>query len=140
MHTLRYRMRAPCAYSRSVGSNALVNLRTGWRKCYLFSMARPDHRCPRSLMTRILSAALAIVAMLAGTGFGAVYGISEWKMLRPNEAPIVPLRATTAPDLAEGERMARIVGCWDGCHGRTGQGGHEEIRGIIRNTAPTLSQ
>ena len=36
--------------------------------------------------------------------------------------------------------MARIVGCWDGCHGRVGQGGHEEIRGIIRHTAPTLSQ
>ncbi len=36
--------------------------------------------------------------------------------------------------------MARIVGCWDGCHGRVGQGGHEEIREIVRHTAPTLSQ
>lgn len=78
--------------------------------------------------------------MLAGMAVAVVYGISEWKLRRPAEAPVVPLRATAAPDVAEGERMARIVGCWDGCHGRTGQGGHEEIRGIVRVTAPALSQ
>lgn len=36
--------------------------------------------------------------------------------------------------------MARIVGCWDGCHGPTGQGGSAEIKRIVRVSAPTLSQ
>jgi len=89
---------------------------------------------------RIVGTTLAIMGVLAGTAFGTIYGISEWKLRRPNDVPLVSLRATAAPNLAEGERMARIVGCWDGCHGRTGQGGQEEIKGIVRNTAPTLSQ
>jgi cytochrome c553 len=61
-------------------------------------------------------------------------------MRRSYDAPLVPLRVTSTPDPMEGQRMARIVGCWDGCHGPTGQGGHEEIKGVVRNTAPTLSQ
>ncbi|MGD9597148.1 MAG: hypothetical protein AB7G76_09505 [Steroidobacteraceae bacterium] len=81
-----------------------------------------------------------IVASLTAASFGVIFGISEWKLYRPHDAPLVSLRVMGVPDLIEGERMARIVGCWDGCHGRTGQGGHEEIRGIIRHTAPTLSQ
>jgi cytochrome c553 len=36
--------------------------------------------------------------------------------------------------------MARIIGCWDGCHGARGEGGRDEIQGIFHNTAPTLSQ
>jgi cytochrome c553 len=90
--------------------------------------------------TRRMGAALVLLVLLVGTGFGAIYGISEWRMRRAYEAPLVPLRASAAPDLSEGERMARIVGCWDGCHGRVGEGGQEEIAGIVRNTAPTLSQ
>lgn len=90
--------------------------------------------------SRILSVGVSIVVVLVGASLGVIYGVSEWKLYRRHDAPLVPLRATTPPDLAEGERMARIVGCWDGCHGRVGQGGHEEIRGIIRHTAPTLSQ
>lgn len=90
--------------------------------------------------TRITGAALGLVALVVGLPFGLVYGISEWKMRRPYDAPLVPLHVTSTPDPIEGQRMARIVGCWDGCHGLTGQGGHEEIKGIVRNTAPTLSQ
>ena len=89
---------------------------------------------------RILCIGLLIFVALASAGFGVAYGISEWKLYRKHDAPLVPLRATAPPNLVEGERMARIVGCWDGCHGRRGQGGHEEVRGIIRHTAPTLSQ
>ena len=37
-------------------------------------------------------------------------------------------------------RMAKIVGCWAGCHGMEGEGGFETIEGIVRHTAPTLSQ
>src|SRR5262245_45141637 len=83
---------------------------------------------------------LAVLGALAGIAFATVYGISEWTLRRAYDAPLIPLRATAEPDFAEGERMARIVGCWNGCHGRTGQGGHAEIAGIVRNTAPTLSQ
>lgn len=93
---------------------------------------RPD-------LLRPVIVALAVAAVLAAAGIGAVYGLSEWTMRRTYEAPLIPLKASGTRDLAEGERMARLVGCWDGCHGRTGQGGHEEIRGIVRNTAPTLS-
>lgn len=83
---------------------------------------------------------LAFALALLVAAFGTVYGISEWRMRRSYDAPLAPLGITAPPDLAEGERMARIVGCWDGCHGRTGQGGREEIAGIFRSTAPTLSQ
>jgi cytochrome c553 len=89
---------------------------------------------------RTVAAAIVVGVLLVAIGFAAVYGIAEWKMRRHYDAPLVPLQASSPPDLAEGERMARIVGCWDGCHGRTGQGGHEEVRGIVRHTAPTLSQ
>lgn len=34
--------------------------------------------------------------------------------------------------------MARIIGCLEGCHGRAGEGGYEEIEGIVRHVAPTL--
>jgi cytochrome c553 len=36
--------------------------------------------------------------------------------------------------------MAKVVGCWAGCHGNEGEGGTERIEGIRGNTAPTLSQ
>lgn len=81
--------------------------------------------------------ALAGVAVL---GLGSVYGISEWKMRRTHDAPLMPLRAQFAADPIAGEHMARVVGCWAGCHGDEGQGGADQIEGIHRNTAPTLSQ
>lgn len=36
--------------------------------------------------------------------------------------------------------MAKIVGCWAGCHGPRGEGGYEHIEGVVKHTAPTLSQ
>lgn len=91
-------------------------------------------------IVRMAAGGLASVATVAALGIGSIYGMSEWKMRRQYEAPLVALRTDAPLNLAEGERMARIVGCWDGCHGRTGEGGQEEIEGIIRHTAPTLSQ
>lgn len=84
--------------------------------------------------------ALGLMVAVIGGCILAVYGVSEWRLGRRFEAPLIPLRPASSPDLAEGERMARIVGCWDGCHGRRGEGGHDEIDGIVRHTAPTLSQ
>ncbi len=83
-----------------------------------------------------LLGALAAVALL---GVAYVYSVSEWKMRRHFDAPLTPLRAPSAPDFAEGMHMAKIVGCWAGCHGMEGQGGKESIAGIFTHTAPTLS-
>ena len=89
---------------------------------------------------RAAALACAALAVLAVTALIVVWGISEREMHLPREAPLVALRPATAPDLAEGGRMARIIGCLEGCHGRNGEGGHEEIEGIVRHVAPTLSQ
>ncbi|MGE0640868.1 MAG: c-type cytochrome [Thermoanaerobaculia bacterium] len=93
---------------------------------------------PKRVLVRLLG--WAGVAALAG---GALYAgwigaISEWKRLRRHDVPLVALRSSRPPDLVEGKRMARIVGCWDGCHGRTGGGGTEEILGILQASAPPL--
>lgn len=69
-----------------------------------------------------------------------VFGVSEWKMRRTYDAPLVPLRASAPADPVAGEHMANLLGCWNGCHGRRGEGGTESIEGIVRHTAPTLSQ
>jgi len=90
----------------------------------------------RSIASSLLIAATyAVVA-----AFASVYGISEWKMRRSHDAPLALLAPAITADPVEGERMARIVGCLSGCHGREGQGGFEEIEGIHRRTAPTLSE
>jgi len=69
----------------------------------------------------------------------SVFAISEWKLRQEFEAPLTPLPAQSAPDLAEGMRMAKIVGCWAGCHGMEGEDGKESIEGIVTISAPTLS-
>ena len=98
----------------------------------------PSVQARSALRRKLLRAGVAVV--FAGIALlGTIYVVSEWKLRRAYTAPLEPLRISSPPDLAEGERMARLVGCWDGCHGKQGEGGHYEIRGIIRHTAPTLS-
>lgn len=87
----------------------------------------------------VARASVATLMVVGVLPLAIVYGVSEWRMRRPYDAPLIPLRSREPLDLAEGERMAKIVGCWAGCHGPQGQGGHEEIEGIVRHTAPTLS-
>ena len=82
---------------------------------------------------------LGAVVSAALLGVGVVYAVSEWKMRRQFDAPISQIRTHSPPDLAAGARMAKIVGCWAGCHGIEGGGGMESIEGIITHTAPTLS-
>jgi cytochrome c553 len=82
---------------------------------------------------------IALVSAIAAPTL-AVLAISEWRLRRLHDMPLTPLRMSASPDLAEGERMARIVGCWNGCHGERGEGGEERIDGIVRQTAPTLSE
>lgn len=86
----------------------------------------------------LLVSGVLIGAALVAIGY--VYVASEWRMRRTYEAPLTALRVPAAIDLEEGQRMAKIVGCWAGCHGKEGEGGVESIEGIHRNTAPTLSQ
>jgi hypothetical protein len=89
-----------------------------------------------SILVRVAAAlGAALVLCLA-----LVFAISEWKMRRTYDAPLAPLRAAYRADAVAGMRMAKVVGCWAGCHGKTGGGGFEEIAGIHRSAAPTLSQ
>jgi cytochrome c553 len=86
-----------------------------------------------------LARAAAVVAGLALVAAASIFALSEWKLHRRYSAPLLPLAALT-PDPAEGMRLAKIVGCWAGCHGMRGEGGTEDIEGIVRHTAPTLSE
>ena len=88
---------------------------------------------------RSITVAIVCLAGIAVLSLAALYAISEWRLRRSYDAPLTPLRTSEPVDLAEGERMAKIVGCWAGCHGPEGEGGAEHIRGIVRHTAPTLS-
>jgi cytochrome c553 len=88
-----------------------------------------------ALLMRTLGG-LACFALLAAI---AMYAVSEWKLRRHYVAPLQVLRAQSPPDLGEGLRLSRIVGCWAGCHGDRGEGGRELIEDLVRNTAPTLS-
>ena len=88
---------------------------------------------------RGLISGLAVLAALALAALAWVFGASEWALRRTREAPLLPLNRPATPDLVAGERMARIAGCWSGCHGPRGEGGTESIEGLHRNTAPTLS-
>lgn len=90
-------------------------------------------------MRRLVSLGLIALMGIAAAAVSVVLGVSEWKLRRQHDVPLTPLRTSAPPDLAEGERMARIVGCWNGCHGERGEGGEERIDGILRQTAPTLS-
>lgn len=92
------------------------------------------------LPKQIFLVAIASSAALAALAVMSLYAVSEWRLRRSYEAPLVPLRSTAPLDLAEGSRMAKIVGCWAGCHGPEGEGGDEEVQGIVRHTAPTLSE
>lgn len=71
---------------------------------------------------------------------GSVFAVSEWKIRRGYDAPLVPLRPAKPPDLVAGRHMAKVAGCWAGCHGKEGEGGFESIKDIHRSAAPTLSQ
>ena len=90
----------------------------------------------RAIVVRAF-AALAVIAVLL---LGYLYGVSEWKMRRTYDAPLAPLRAAGAADRVAGMHMAKVVGCWAGCHGKQGEGGFEKIKGIHKSVGPTLSQ
>ena len=82
---------------------------------------------------------LLLSLLIVGAGFViVVYAASEWKIRRTYDIPLSRLQTDVEPDLAAGERMAKIVGCWAGRHDVRGEGGVEEIPGVRRITAPPL--
>lgn len=89
-----------------------------------------------SIFFLVLGASIAAVVL----ALGYVYAVSEWKMRRSYDAPLVPLRAAGPADPVAGMHMAKVVGCWAGCHGKVGEGGFEEIEGVHRSAGPTLSR
>src|SRR5687768_7642091 len=94
-------------------------------------IADVGHHCrrvSRSSMTppRILSFIAKSLGVLSAVGvlfLGYVFAVSEWKIRRSYDAPLVPLSPLRPPDLGAGRHMAKIAGCWAGCHGAEGEGG-----------------
>lgn len=94
-----------------------------------------SHRRIRTLLLGTFGALAGVVVL----GVVLVYAASEWMLRRSYDAPLAPVPKATSPaDLAEGERLARIVGCWAGCHGMEGEGDAESLPGFFYATAPPL--
>ncbi len=91
-------------------------------------------------MLSFIAKSLGVLSAVGVLFLGYVFAVSEWKMRRSYDAPLVPLSPLRPPDLEAGRHMAKIAGCWAGCHGTEGEGGFESIKGIHRSAAPTLSQ
>ena len=92
----------------------------------------------KKILGRLAIALIALVVLAVGY----IYAASEWMLRRKYDEAPQPLAALASPteaDLAEGERLSMIVGCWAGCHGKKGEGGTEEAPGIFEATAPTMS-
>ena len=83
--------------------------------------------------------ALIIILVLAA---GAVYAISEQKMSRSYDVDVEAIEISTdSASVAEGERLARIYGCYNGCHGEAAEGGlffDEPMMGTVK--APDLTR
>ncbi len=72
---------------------------------------------------RILLTVLAACAGLAILVLAYVYIASEYQLRRQYQAPLVNLALPTdAASITEGKRLARLRGCYGGCHGKTLEG------------------
>jgi mono/diheme cytochrome c family protein len=64
-----------------------------------------------------------VIMLLALAGAFGVYVASERVLRRTYDVPLIAVALPTDPaDIAEGERLARLRGCFGGCHGRTLEG------------------
>ena len=90
-------------------------------------------------ITAYVAGSLAALAVLAALG---VYVISELEIRRTYDVPLRSISPRTdSASLAEGERLARIRGCFGGCHG-TGLEGRVffDEPGVATIWAPNLTQ
>lgn len=86
---------------------------------------------------RALAASVGALAVLAVAG---VYAASEWELRRTRMVYFDPaLKLPRSTDDAEAKRQAILIGCWEGCHGKTGEGLRLTLPGGQRLTAPNLS-
>lgn len=95
-------------------------------------------------MTRILiwlGTVLIGLLVLAVIGVGIIWFLSEREIKKTWEIPQVSITVPTdRASIAEGKRLATIRSCYDGCHGKTIEGGvmFDQPR-IARITAPNLT-
>ena len=84
---------------------------------------------------------LLVLVALAVLALGVIYAGSEWILRRRHAAPVdTALRLPQSSDDIEARRQAAIIGCYEGCHGKTGQGLTLVEPGIHRITAPSLTE
>ncbi|MDX1509336.1 MAG: cytochrome c [Woeseiaceae bacterium] len=88
----------------------------------------------------VLFRGLLILLGLAAAAVGAAWFSVGADLARTFEHKGSPVAITADPDvIAEGQRLARIRGCFGGCHGRTVNGEvFAELPGGSRLTAPNL--
>lgn len=95
----------------------------------------------RTAMKWIGRVALVLVALLV-LAAGVVYAVFERKMSETYEIETGAIDVPTdSASVAEGERLARIYGCYNGCHGEAAEGGlffDEPMFGTA--TAPDLTR
>ena len=74
-------------------------------------------------LLRWLGIAAAGVVVLCAAAYAVIYTMSERVVRRAYPVPAVALAIPTDADsIREGGRLARVRGCVDGCHGKTGAG------------------
>lgn len=101
-------------------------------------MTEPGTRMGRT--RRILTALVALSSAAVVLVVVVLLAVSEWKLRRTHQVPLTPFdNPPGSTDPAEGERLSKIVGCWAGCHGKTGQGGAIDMDGYYSVTAPNLA-
>jgi cytochrome c553 len=88
---------------------------------------------------KILGWTAAGIVLLVLAGVASIY-IATWRKLdRKHNVPLGTVaKASVAPDTAEGRRLAILVGCLEGCHGKAGGGMLLEQKGVFRLGAPAL--
>lgn len=100
-------------------------------------MTEPSSRTSKT--RKILTVLVALAGATVLLGVVVLLAASEWKLRRTHQVPLTPFESPPgSPDLAEGERLSKIVGCWAGCHGKTGQGGAIDMDGYYSVSAPNL--
>ena len=93
------------------------------------------------LLAKWVARGLLVLVALAVLALGVIYAGSERILRRRHAAPVdTALRLPPSRDDAEARRQAAIIGCYEGCHGKTGQGLTMVVPGIHRITAPSLTE
>jgi mono/diheme cytochrome c family protein len=74
-------------------------------------------------LLRWFGIAVGSLVGLSIIGYAIVYGLSERILRRTYEVPAVALTIPADPDsIREGRRLATILGCFHGCHGKEAEG------------------